>query len=137
MAAIRNKNTKPEQFIRKLLFAEGYRYRKNVRQIYGHPDIYLSKYRTAIFVNGCFWHRHAGCKYAYVPKTRTEFWQDKFMHNVERDAKVCEMLAAQNIKCMVIWECSVKKMYKDQKESAKKLDQIKLYLGGDKLYSEI
>lgn len=68
MAAIRSKDTKPEVYLRKLLFAQGYRYRKNYKKIPGHPDIYLPKYRTAIFVHGCFWHRHQGCKYAYMPK---------------------------------------------------------------------
>ena len=68
MAAIRNKDTKPEIYLRNLLFAEGYRYRKNYAKIPGHPDIYLPKYKTAIFVHGCFWHRHQGCKYAYMPK---------------------------------------------------------------------
>ena len=76
MAAIRSKDTKPEIFFRKLLFANGFRYRKNVNYVPGHPDLYLAKYHTAIFVHGCFWHRHKGCKYAYMPKSRQEFWND-------------------------------------------------------------
>ena len=79
MRAIRSKDTKPEVYLRKLLFAQGLRYRKNVSQIPGHPDMYLAKYRTGIFVHGRFWHRHEGCKYAYMPKSRTEFWQKKFI----------------------------------------------------------
>ena len=75
MAAIRSKDTKPEVYLRKLLFAQGYRYRKNYKKIPGHPDIYLPKYRTAIFVHGCFWHRHQGCKYAYMPYSNIEFWK--------------------------------------------------------------
>ena len=75
-------------YLRKLLFAEGLRYRKNAKRLPGCPDMYLSKYRTAIFVNGCFWHRHKECKYAYTPKTRVEFWQKKFETNVERDKNV-------------------------------------------------
>ncbi len=77
MSAIRSKNTKPEVYLRKLLFAQGYRYRIADKSVPGHPDIFLRKYNTAIFVNGCFWHRHPGCKYAYTPKSRVEFWQKK------------------------------------------------------------
>lgn len=79
MSAIHSKNTRPEIYFRKLLFAEGYRYSLNAKNIPGHPDIYLRKYNTAIFINGCFWHRHEGCKYAYLPKSRVEFWQKKFV----------------------------------------------------------
>ena len=75
MSAIRSKNTKPEVYLRKLLFAQGYRYRIADKSVPGHPDIFLRKYNTAIFVNGCFWHRHPDCKYAYTPKSRVEFWQ--------------------------------------------------------------
>ena len=79
MSAIRSKDTKPEIYLRKLLFAEGYRYRIAEKSIPGHPDMFLRKYNTAIFVHGCFWHRHQGCKYAYMPKSRVEFWQKKFI----------------------------------------------------------
>ena len=79
MAAIHSKNTKPEIYLRKLMFARGYRYSVNSKSVPGHPDIYMKKYNTAIFVHGCFWHRHEGCKYAYVPKSRIEFWQKKFL----------------------------------------------------------
>ena len=88
MSAIRSKNTKPEVYLRKLLFAQGYRYRIADKSVPGHPDIFLRKYNTAIFVNGCFWHRHPGCKYAYTPKSRVEFWQKKFDDNVRRDSAV-------------------------------------------------
>ena len=88
MRAIRSKDTKPEIYLRKLLFAQGLRYRKNVQKLPGSPDMYLAKYRTAIFVHGCFWHRHQGCKYAYMPKSRTEFWVEKFDINVSRDRLV-------------------------------------------------
>lgn len=74
MAAIHSRNTKPEIWFRKQLFARGYRYRLNTNRIQGHPDIYLRKYNTAIFIHGCFWQRHQGCKYAYMPKSRVEFW---------------------------------------------------------------
>ena len=81
MAAIHSKNTKPEIYFRKLLFARGYRYSLNSKNIPGHPDVYLRKYNTAIFVHGCFWHRHNGCKYAYMPKSREDFWAEKFETN--------------------------------------------------------
>lgn len=85
MAAIHSKNTKPELYIRKLLFAHGYRYRICSSKIPGRPDIYLRKYNTAIFINGCFWHHHAGCKYASMPKTNVDYWQKKFANNIKHD----------------------------------------------------
>ena len=87
MAAIRSKNTKPEVYFRKLLFAKGYRYSLNSKRIPGHPDIYLKKYNTTVFVHGCFWHRHAGCRFSYMPKSRIEFWQKKFEANQKRDSR--------------------------------------------------
>lgn len=98
MAAIRNRDTKPEVYLRKLLFARGYRYRIADRSVPGHPDIFLRRYNTAIFVHGCFWHRHRECKYAYTPKSRVEFWQKKFDDNVRRDRIVQKELLAKNIK---------------------------------------
>lgn len=88
MSAIRSKDTKPEIYFRKLLFSRGYRYRVNSKQVSGHPDIYLKKYNTAIFIHGCFWHRHEKCKYAYMPKSNVEFWNKKFDTNIRRDARV-------------------------------------------------
>ena len=113
MSAIKSRDTKPEIYFRKLLFAEGLRYRKNSPSIIGHPDIYLAKYHTAIFVNGCFWHRHAGCKYAYSPKTRIDFWNRKFEQNVQRDNTVRKALEEQGIKCLVVWECTIKQMKRE------------------------
>ena len=103
MAAIRSRDTKPEVYLRKLLFAKGYRYRIADKNIPGHPDIFLRKYNTAIFVHGCFWHRHPGCKYAYTPKSHVEFWQNKFDDNVRRDAVVKDELQEQRIKCLIVW----------------------------------
>ncbi len=88
MAAIRSGNTRPELYLRKLLFSMGYRYSINSKKVPGHPDIYLRKYNTAVFINGCFWHRHEGCKYSYMPKSRVEFWQKKFEMNIRRDGVV-------------------------------------------------
>ena len=110
MSKIRSKDTKPEEYIRKLLFSHGFRYRKNVKNVPGHPDAWLARYNTAVFVNGCFWHRHEGCKYAYMPKSRIEFWNDKFQKNIARDKVVEDQLKEQGIRSLVIWECTVRKM---------------------------
>ena len=137
MAAIHGKNTKPEQYIRRLLFAEGYRYRKNVNYVFGHPDLYFAKYNTAIFIHGCFWHRHFNCKYAYLPKTRTDFWTEKFEHNVERDKTVQKQLRSQGIRCMIIWECTVKKMKKDCEVRTIILNTICSFLNGTDMFIEV
>lgn len=92
MAAIRSRDTKPEVYLRKLFFAKGYRYRIADKTVPGHHDIFLRKYNTAIFVHGCFWHRHQNCKYAYTPKSRVEVWQKKFNDNVRRDKIVQDEL---------------------------------------------
>lgn len=113
MAAIKSKDTKPEIYLRKLLFAQGLRFRKNFTKVIGHPDIFLAKYRTAVFVNGCFWHRHANCKFAYTPKTRVEFWNNKFKNNLSRDNFVKSTLREQGLKCLIVWECTLKRMKKD------------------------
>ena len=114
MAAISSKNTKPEVYFRKLLFAEGLRYRVAEKRIYGHPDIFLRKYNTAIFVHGCFWHRHEGCKYAYTPKSRIEFWQKKFDANVKRDTQVKDHLSDCGIRYIIIWECTIRQMVRSK-----------------------
>ena len=87
MSMIRSKNTKPEELVRKYLFSQGFRYRKNVRKLPGCPDIVLPKYKTVIFVNGCFWHGHKDCKYFVWPKSNTEYWYQKIESNVKRDKK--------------------------------------------------
>ena len=102
MSAIRSKNTKPEVYLRKLLFAQGYRYRIADKSVPGHPDIFLRKYNTAIFVNGCFWHRHPGCKYAYTPKSRVEFWQKKFD---DTGAKLMQTAFSPNKPLLRLNEC--------------------------------
>lgn len=137
MAAIRSKDTKPEVYLRKLLFAEGYRYRKNYAKIPGHPDIYLPKYKTAIFVHGCFWHRHQGCKYAYTPKSNVEFWNKKFSKNLFRDEEVRNMLIDEGIKELIIWECTIKHMKKDRKFESDILNNCIGFLKQDCIYLEI
>ena len=137
MAAIHSKNTKPEVYLRKLLFSKGFRYRNNVKNIVGHPDIYLAKYNTAIFVNGCFWHRHKDCKYAYMPKSRVEFWNNKFINNINRDLFVKTELEKAGIKCLIVWECTIKKIIISEEERIKTLDSIVQFLNCDEIYNEI
>ena len=131
MAAIRSKNTKPEVYLRKLLFAEGFRYRIAERSVPGHPDIFLRKYNTAVFVNGCFWHRHQGCKYAYTPKSRSDFWQKKFDANVRRDSMVKRDLQDQKIKQLIVWECTIKKMQRDKNYERRIVQQCSLFITSD------
>lgn len=114
MSAIKGKNTKPEILVRKFLFARGFRYRLNHPRLPGHPDIVLRKYKTCIFVNGCFWHKHEGCKYFVVPKTRTEFWLNKINRNKERDKEVKKQLAKMGWHSITIWECELKPSKKDK-----------------------
>ena len=137
MSAIRSKDTKPEIYLRKLLFAEGYRYRIAERSIPGHPDMFLRKYNTAIFVHGCFWHRHQGCKYAYMPKSRVEFWQKKFDDNVRRDTVVKVALQENNVKCLIVWECTIKQMMKDSDVERRIINECRSFLSADELLIEI
>lgn len=109
MTSIRSKGTKPEILVRKYLWRRGFRYRLNNPRLPGHPDIVLRKYRTCIFVNGCFWHGHEGCKYFRVPKTNTEFWVKKITRNIERDKEEQQQLACMGWHCITIWECELKK----------------------------
>ena len=136
MSKIRSKDTAPEEYIRKKLFARGYRYYKNVKTVSGHPDVWLPKYSTALFVNGCFWHRHKGCKYAYMPKSRVEFWTEKFCRNIERDKKVRKQLSEQKIRILIIWECTIKKMTKSEEYEKKILDEIEEFLHSEYMYME-
>lgn len=108
MSRIKNKNTKPEILVRKFLFANGFRYRLNDKKLPGKPDIVLPKYKTVIFVNGCFWHGHENCKYFKLPKTRTEWWLEKINKNINNDLKVQAQLYNLGYKVIVIWECEIK-----------------------------
>ena len=109
MSRIRGKDTKPEEITRKYLFSRGFRYRKNVSSLPGKPDIVLPKYKACIFVNGCFWHMHEGCKYFVWPKNNAEFWKAKIEKNVERDRLVQAELKRLGWRVFVIWECSLRK----------------------------
>ena len=112
MSAIKSKNTKPEIIVRKLLHSMGYRFRLHRKDLPGSPDIVLPKYKTVIFVHGCFWHRHENCKYASTPKTRKEFWENKFKVNLKRDAEVQEKIKNIGWQSVVIWECEIKNQSK-------------------------
>ena len=137
MSAIRSKDTLPELFLRHLLFSHGYRYRLYTTSVPGHPDLWLKKYNTAIFVHGCFWHRHSGCRYAYMPKSKTEFWMNKFDKNVNRDDVVRNELAEKNIKCLIIWECTIKNAQKKTGHLERLLDEIDNFLNSKDLYQEL
>ena len=108
MSCIKGKGTKPEEIVRKYLFSQGFRYRKNDKRLPGTPDIVLPKYRTVIFVNGCFWHGHKGCRYFVWPKNNAEFWKNKIESNISRDRKKAETLKDQGWKVIVVWECDLK-----------------------------
>jgi DNA mismatch endonuclease (patch repair protein) len=105
MSRIRGRNTKPELAVRKALSAAGLRYRLHAKLLPGRPDIVLAKARCAIFVHGCFWHRHARCKYAYTPKSNLEFWLEKFDSNVRRDKRARVALRKNGWRVLVVWEC--------------------------------
>ncbi len=113
MSRIRGKDTKIEVAVRQYLFAEGYRFRKNDKRLPGKPDVVLPKYKTVIFVNGCFWHMHEGCKNATIPKTRTDFWLEKLGHNVSNDQRNHEQLSSMGWTVMVLWECELEKNFEE------------------------
>ena len=109
MSNIHSKDTRPEQVVRRELWHRGYRFRKCVRTLPGTPDIVLAKYRTCIFVNGCFWHGHKDCQYATRPKTNQEFWRTKIENNRERDLRDYTFLESLGWRVIVVWECELKK----------------------------
>lgn len=109
MSKIKGKATKPEILVRKYLFSKGFRYRVNDRRYPGNPDIVLPKYKVVIFVNGCFWHVHEGCKYFVWPENNKSFWKTKLSSNVERDRKNYEKLVSAGWKVIIIWECELQK----------------------------
>lgn len=109
MSRISGKNTKPEELVRKYLFSKGFRYRKNDKRLPGKPDIVLPKYKTCVFVNGCFWHGHEGCRYFRWPEDNADFWKTKIMQNRERDEKKHKELLKMGWKVLVVWECELKK----------------------------
>ena len=109
MQHIKSNDTKIEVLLRKALWQKGYRYRKNYKELPGKPDIVLPKYKTVIFVNGCFWHGHEGCRYFIWPKNNAEFWKAKISGNIQRDAQCIHLLKDQGWNVLVVWECELKK----------------------------
>ena len=108
MSHIHGKDTSIEIRLRKALFAKGFRFRKNVKKMIGSPDIVLPKYKTVFFIHGCFWHRHKGCRYATTPKTRIDFWKEKFNRNIKRDRRQTKELIKDGWNVLVVWECEIK-----------------------------
>ena len=123
MSRIRSGNTKPEELIRKYLFSRGLRYRKNDKRLPGKPDLVFPKYRVVIFVHGCFWHKHTGCRYFVLPETNTEFWDDKLEGNRQRDERDSAKLRASGWRVIVVWECELRKPVRD-KRLARLYDEI-------------
>lgn len=111
MSRIKGKDTKPEMKVRSYLFRQGFRFRKNDKRYPGKPDIVLPMYKTVVFVHGCFWHRHPGCKDATTPKTRTEFWMEKLSKNVANDRKNVDALKELGFKVIIVWECEIEKEF--------------------------
>lgn len=111
MSRIHSKDTTIEVKVRKYLFSKGFRYRKNDKRLPGTPDIVLSKYHTVVFIHGCFWHRHPGCKIATIPKTNTEYWNAKFLLNVSNDRKNHDLLQSLGWKIIVLWQCDIEKRF--------------------------
>jgi DNA mismatch endonuclease (patch repair protein) len=124
MSRIRSKNTKPEIVVRSAMHRAGFRFRLHVTTLPGKPDIVLPKHKAVIFVNGCFWHRHQGCKYAYTPKSRQHFWENKFHENVERQERVKNELYHLGWNVIEIWECEVSNV----QSVFSKIDKIKQLL---------
>ena len=108
MSHVTGKETKPEIIVRKYLFARGLRYRKNVKRLPGTPDIVFPKYKTAVFVNGCFWHGHTGCRYSHLPSTNFEYWEKKIADNIERDERKKRELEGLGYRVLIIWQCQLK-----------------------------
>jgi DNA mismatch endonuclease (patch repair protein) len=128
MSRIRSSETKPEIAVRKALFSLGYRYRKNVKSLAGKPDIVLRKYKTVIFVNGCFWHRHVGCKYNRMPKSNNRYWSTKFESITKRDEKNKCYLEEQGWQVITVWECEIEDSLSSVIEmiaNTLRLDQVK------------
>lgn len=122
MSMIKGKNTKPEIIVRRFLFSKGYRFRIHVKNLAGHPDIVLKKFKTVIFVNGCFWHGHENCCYFILPSTRNEWWRNKIEGNKKRDKNIKKELEDRGWNVLTIWECELK----DNQE--KKLNELLEYL---------
>ena len=116
MSSIRSADTKPELLLRKLLHAQGFRFRLHGKGLPGRPDIILPKHNAVILVHGCFWHNHQGCKYSHVPETRTSYWKGKLQRNKERDKGNVKALTSLGLRVAVVWECSIKEQAQEMLE---------------------
>ncbi len=125
MSKIRSKDTKIEIMVRRFLFANGFRFRKNDKRYPGKPDVLLPKYKTAIFVNGCFWHMHDGCKQGRLPKTNIEFWREKLERNVRNDNSNIKQLRNMGWHTITLWECELKKDFVNTME--KVVEELKVF----------
>lgn len=133
MSKVSGKETKPEILVRKFLFANGFRYRKNDKRLPGKPDIVLPKYKTAILIHGCFWHHHENCKYAALPQTNHEFWKNKIGGNVVRDRTARRELKKAGWRVIVIWQCRLKNKSLLEENLKRLVNQIKARKLIDKL----
>lgn len=129
MTAIKGKDTKPEMIVRKYLFSRGLRFRVQVRKLPGTPDIVLPKYKTAIFVNGCFWHGHEGCKYFRLPKSNVDFWTEKIERNIKRDRESMQALFDLGWKVICVWECELRNKANREETLNKIYNRITLHKG--------
>ena len=111
MRRIKSKDTSVELQVRRYLFSKGFRFRKNDKRYPGKPDILLPKYKVVVFIHGCFWHRHPGCKYAQTPKSNQEFWEAKFNRNIENDKRNVQLLTDAGWRVIILWECEIKKHF--------------------------
>lgn len=138
MSKIKGKNTTPEIYIRSLLYKWGLRFRVNYKAIEGKPDIYFPKYKTAVFIHGCYWHRHRGCKFAYTPKTNVEFWVNKLEGNRKHDNDIFIALHEKDIRVLIIWECTIRKMKKHLDFEQKVINETYMFImDGHDFYREI
>ena len=133
MSRVRSSETKPELQLRSVLHKAGFRFRKNVKELPGKPDVLLPKYKAIIFIHGCFWHGHLDCKKAKLPATRTEFWKTKIEGNIQRDKKSIQLLQEQGWRIAVIWECAVK----NKQALSETTELLASWLKSDDLFLEI
>lgn len=133
-SSIHGKDTSIEVLLRKKLFARGFRYRKNNKNLIGSPDIVLPKYKTAIFVHGCFWHRHENCRLASIPKTRVRFWKAKFKRNITRDKNISEKLIESGWHVIVVWECEIRENVEAVVDELEKIMRYMIPAASKKIY---
>ena len=136
MAAIRSRGTKPEQTTRKLLKKEGYKVKAGNNKLPGKPDIFIPEKKVAVFVHGCFWHRHKDCKYAYMPKSNIPFWKKKFAANIERDKTVRKLLRRSHYKAFIIWECAIKKARWKEEANTHLVSCFRKFINNSRYYAE-